>query len=267
MTSSNTDRVGHVVRKTARATVSKVDASTDGPGGFTALVAVFGNLDSDGEVVVAGAFKDSLAARGDAPWPSLWSHQFYDDTAFIASFTAEETEEGLLIEATFLDTPRAQNIRALMAAGLVTEFSWSGAVTAGAWIEEQDGDNWSGHYEIRAVDLWEAGPCFKGANADTELLGVKSRAEVALKEGRVLAQKHVDALKTAITSLTELLAAVEKVDGDEAKTRTKDVGDPPDPGDPVATDPPDDPSGTPKPSAPAEGFVIPTNLTARLALA
>ena len=254
MTSTKVDLTGSVVHKTATATVTKVDS--DGLGGFEALVAVFGNEDSQGDVVVKGAFTDSIKARGDKPFPVLWAHQFHDDTAIIATATAEETDAGLVFRADFLDTPRAQNIRALMAAGVVDEFSWSGRVTSGAWIEEQDGDDWSGYYEIRKVDLWEAGPCFKGANPETELLGVKALADrLATKEGRVLAQKHVDALKTAIESLTDLLAAVEKVPDEEKSAAPHE--DPPPPA----------PEPAPEPLAPAGGFVIPASHKARLALA
>jgi len=250
------DRAGTVVRKTARVTVTKVDAAGDGPGGFDALVAVFGNEDSQGDIVIPGAFTAALAARD--VFPVLWAHQFHDDSAILGSATAEQTDDGLVFHATFLDTPRAQNVRALMAAGLVTEFSWSGRVTEGAWVETDD-DWW---YEIRSVDLWEAGPCFKGANDETELLGVKAATvaalDVARKEGRVLAQKHVDALKSAIGSLTDLLAAVETItEPDEEK-----ADDPPS----AAKTPDADADGTQEPTAPAVGFVISTT-KARLALA
>ena len=110
-----------------------------------------------------------------------------------------------------------------------------------------------GYYEIRKVDLWEAGPCFKGANPDTELLGVKSAvSRLATKEGRVLAQKHVTTLKTIHEELAEVIAAVEKIDDEEEKS---------------STEPPDDPSGTESASEPSGALRISPQLKARLALA
>jgi hypothetical protein len=88
------------------------------------------------------------------------------------------------------------------------------------------------------MDLWEAGPCFKGANAETELLSVKSDgslsgALLARKEGRVLASKHVATLKTIRDGLNEVIDAVDKAEtaGDtEKKTEapaTKTIEDAP----------------------------------------
>ncbi|XBH21605.1 HK97 family phage prohead protease [Jonesiaceae bacterium BS-20] len=160
-------QVGSVIRKTMNAEVSKV--SSEGNGSFEALVAVFGNRDSYWDVVMPGAFEETLKSAAD--FPCLWAHQFNDETAIIGRFTAEETKDGLLVKAGFLDTERAQRIRHLMQEGLIREFSWSGKIREGAWVHPEDGDE---YYEIRKVDLWEAGPCFKGANDATELIGVKS---------------------------------------------------------------------------------------------
>lgn len=189
MDTKRTDRTGDVIQKTVAAKVTAVKA--DGHGTFEALVSVFGNVDSYGDVVLAGAFADTIADRGDKPFPVLWSHQFNDDTAFLGEMSAKETAEGLVVTAEFLDTPRAQNIRRLMEKGLVTEFSWSGRVTEGAWVETED----DFYYEIRKVDLWEAGPCFKGANPATELLSVKS-ADRALTDAEM--SRIVDAVIAAM---------------------------------------------------------------------
>lgn len=195
MDTKRTDRTGDVIQKTAVAKVTAIKA--EGNGTFEALVSVFGNVDSYGDVVLAGAFADSITERGDKPFPVLWAHQFNDDTAFLGEMFAKETAEGLVVTAEFLDTPRAQNIRRLMEKGLVTEFSWSGRVTEGAWVETED----EFYYEIRKVDLWEAGPCFKGANPETELLSVKS-ADRALTETEM--QRVVDAVIAAMKSDTNL---------------------------------------------------------------
>ena len=111
-----------------------------------------------------------------------------------------------------------------MEAGVITEFSWSGRVTEGSWVDKDGVGPWGdGYYEIRKVDLWEAGPCFKGANPDTELLGVKSALiHLTTKEGRVLAQKHVTTLKTIHEELAEVIAAVEKIDDEEKSEETSE---------------------------------------------
>lgn len=257
MTITKTDLVGTPILKTAKVVVTKAAAKSEedgGPGGFEALVAVFGNIDSQHDIVMPGAFTETIA--GGKAFPVLWSHQFSDDTAFIGECTAEETAEGLLIKATFLETERAQHIRMLMTKGLVTEFSWSGKVLEGAWVETED--NW--WYEIRKVEFWEAGPCFKGANPETELLEVKSGLErLITKEGRVLAQKHVDSLKSIRDTLDEVIFSVEK----------SDTGDDPlplAPTDPQVLDPESKSESEKKASASAEAFVIPTHLKALLAL-
>src|SRR5690606_20135098 len=130
--------VGSVIRKTMGATITKV--LDEGAGGFEALVAVFGNKDSQWDVVLPGAFTETLKKKDR--FPCLWSHQFNDETAILGSFTATETADGLLVKATFLDTPRAQHIRFLMKEGLITEFSWSGKVLEGAWVNPEDGSEY-----------------------------------------------------------------------------------------------------------------------------
>ena len=214
------DRLGEGVAKTVAATITSV--KDEGLGGFEALVAVFGNIDSQGDMVTKGAFADALAAK--AVWPSVWAHQMHDETAIIGIGTFKETDAGLVFAVDFLDTPRAQNIRKLMESGVITEFSWSGRVTEGSWVDKEGVGPWGdGYYEIRKVDLWEAGPCFKGANPDTELLGVKSAvSHLATKEGRVLAQKHVTTLKSIHEELAEVIAAVEKIDDEEKSDETSE---------------------------------------------
>lgn len=255
MTKTKTDLVGTSILKTAKVVVTKAEAPEDGdPGSFEALVSVFGNLDSQHDIVMPGAFTEAIA--GGKTFPVLWSHQFSDDTAFIGECTAEETADGLLIKATFLETERAQNIRMLMTRGLVKEFSWSGKVLEGAWVETED-DWW---YEIRKVEFWEAGPCFKGANPETELLEVKSGLERFIsKEGRVLAQKHVDSLKSIRDTLDEVILAVEKSESDGNTIPLA-------PTDPQPLDPDAESESEQKASAPAGAFVIPTHLKALLAL-
>jgi HK97 family phage prohead protease len=226
-------------------TFSATAGTTEGgePGEFTAIVSAFGNEDSQGDIVEPGAFTKTLAEwviKG-RPIPVVWSHQFDDPDAFLGEYTsAEETEAGLKLTGLLdLDHPKAARVHSLMKRGVIVEFSISGMVRDYELIEkDEDGSWWFPPMRIKDIDLWEAGPCFKGANAETELLSVKTRMPavpttperirkfmetgraireameksapvLVTKEGRVLAQKHVDALKDAHAKLGEIIAAAE----------------------------------------------------------
>jgi HK97 family phage prohead protease len=194
------------------------------PGEFVALVSAFGNEDSQGDVIEKGAFSKTLAewVLKDRPIPVVWSHKFDDPENFLGEYTAaEETDEGLKMTGLLdLDHPKAARVHKLMKSGLIVEFSISGLVREYELIEKDDDDDgwWFPPMLIKDLDLWEAGPCFKGANANTELISVKTDGSLTgtlgrmalMKEGRVLAQKHVDSLKEAHAKLGDIIAAVEK---------------------------------------------------------
>ncbi|MET4094572.1 HK97 family phage prohead protease [Arthrobacter sp. UYCu712] len=216
--------------------VAKAEA-TETPGEFTALVSAFGNEDSQGDVVAQGAFTKTLAEwiiKG-RPIPAVWAHQFSNPFNFIGEYTAaEETEAGLKLTGLIdFENPTAVQVHKLMKRGLVVEFSISGLVRDYELIEKDDEDSWWPSLLIKDIDLWEAGPCFKGANDQTELISVKSDGRITgrlghvSKEGRVLAQKHVDALKDAHAKLGEIIAAAEPApaDDDTAKAVTPPAPD------------------------------------------
>lgn len=159
----------HSVYKRASASIAPVVAKTapsEGgepveaveKGTFRALVAVFGNVDSDGEVTDKGAFSESLSTRPTVP--IMWSHGYGTSDIVGYSTKAEETEEGLLLEWKALDTEIGRSVAELLDAGAITDFSYS-AVVESATVEKTDGG------EVRhltKLDLWEAGPCLRGAN-------------------------------------------------------------------------------------------------------
>lgn len=208
--------------------LAKAEA-TSTPGEFIALVSAFGNEDSQGDIVEKGAFTKTLAEwiiKG-RPIPVVWAHQFQDPEMFLGKYTAaEETDAGLKLTGMFdLDHPKAARVHKLMQEGLIVEFSISGMVRDYELIEIDDDDSWWPSMVIKDIDLWEAGPCFKGANDQTELISVKTDGRLTgslgrMKAGRVLAQKHVDALTEAHQKLGEVLAAAETApssDDDAAK--------------------------------------------------
>ncbi|PYY60004.1 HK97 family phage prohead protease [Curtobacterium sp. MCSS17_006] len=149
-----------------------------GDGQFTALVAVFGNKDHGGDVIVPGAFAESLrdwAASGDAI-PAIWSHQWSDPFAHIGwSLSAAETADGLLVTAQLdLENPTALQTYKLLKQRRVKEFSFGYDVVDGGYVT-QDEDEF---FELRKLNLIEFGPTLKGMNPDTQLLGTKSDEDI-----------------------------------------------------------------------------------------
>lgn len=210
-------------------------------GTFEALVSVYGNKDLHGDIVAAGAFDESIAAwKGRGPTPLVWSHQYDQIDSIIGEISDISTSsKGLKITGKFdLDQPKAARIHALMERGIITEFSWSGEVLEYEFLEEDedDEDEWAWLFpgiKIKNVDLWEAGPCFKGANPETELLSIKNRgplaemktiarALTAAKSGETLTPEHREALAEARNTITSVLASTEQSD-DEDDTDDEDT--------------------------------------------
>jgi hypothetical protein len=208
-------------------------------GQFRAVVSVFGNKDAYGDVVVPGAFKDTLSeweATGDKI-PVYWSHQMQDpdfNVGWVES--AKETDQGLEVTAQ-LDledgaSPKARQVYRLLKGRRVTQFSFAYDVLDGGPVEK-DGDT---VFELRKLKLYEVGPTPVGANDSTELLAVKTLSNAAtlcadLKAGRVLSAKNEDALREALASieasaasLKNVLTAVENTDeGGKANTTPEDA--------------------------------------------
>lgn len=170
------------IRKTAAAEFqavakSEAEARDQGPGVFRALVSVFGNVDSDGEVVDKGAFSKTLEER--PRFPIFWSHQFDAQSIVGYATKAEETDEGLLVEWRALDTEAGRAVAELLKSGAVTDFSFS-AVVRDSVVEKADGDDGEEVRHLTELDLWEAGPCIRGANPRAKIV---SDAEPEESEG------------------------------------------------------------------------------------
>ncbi|MFI2216533.1 HK97 family phage prohead protease [Rhodococcus sp. NPDC019627] len=188
------------------------------------LVSVFGNVDSYGDVVMPGAFTESLAewsAKGD-PIPFIWSHQWSNPFAHIGVVDdAKETDAGLDALATLDvagDEPEnefSRKVYQLLKERRVTQASFAYDVLDAEWVEREaeDGGKYE-VYELRRLGLLEVGPTLIGANRETELLAAKSRQlgdkaggteRPNLKAGRVLSAKNFDTLKGAHEAIGSVL--------------------------------------------------------------
>jgi len=190
--------------KTKTTAVVQVKAGPDAglaEGQFTAYASVFGNKDSYGDVVVPGAFANTLAEweAKDAVIPLLFGHRMDDPDFNIGHLLdAKEDEHGLLVKGEFdLENPKAAQTYRLVKTGRINQLSFAYDVIEGAWVKK-DGEEF---YELRELALFEVSIVPIGANQETEVLAVKLAREVAGKAGRVISAKNETALREALTSL------------------------------------------------------------------
>lgn len=170
---------------------------------FEAIVSVFGNVDLVGDKVMPVAFDRSIAEwknSGDLV-PLVWSHDWGNPHAIIGSINPndlESTPVGLkAIGSIDLNNPFAAQVHSLMQQRLVKEFSFSYVIR-----DERTGRD--GSNELWDLQIIEVGPTLKGANPETELIGVKSKLEFAAKAGRTISASNMKRVQEAHDLFVEL---------------------------------------------------------------
>lgn len=181
-------------------------------GEFTAYASVFGNKDSYGDIVVQGAFANTLAEWKDSgnPIPLLFGHNMSDPDFNIGHLTAAaEDDHGLLVSGQLdLENPKAAQVYRMLKGKRVNQMSYAYDVIEGGETTT-DGDY---SYELRELKLYEVSIVTIGANQDTEILAVKSAADaLRVKAGRALSAKNEDAIKSVQTQLSEASKALGEV--------------------------------------------------------
>jgi uncharacterized protein len=129
---------------------------------------IFGNVDLDGDVVLPGAFKGSLAAHGRAgTLPAMfWMHR-PDQVAGVWT-TMKEDGKGLYVRGTLADTPLGNEMRTLLAMKAVRGLSIGYKVIDGDY--DRDGNRL-----LREIDLWEVSLVSLACNPLARIEGSKAR--------------------------------------------------------------------------------------------
>jgi HK97 family phage prohead protease len=154
----------------------------DAPGTFEAIVAVFGNVDSVGDRIVKGAFADWLKrCETDGYAVPVYSHQWRTVPIGVTQ-EMKEVDEGLYVKARLFvaegeDHEIARQVYTAMKAldpfgkSALREFSFAYDIVEMVEKKEEDA-GWV--WELLKLDVIEYGPCLKGANDATRLVGVKT---------------------------------------------------------------------------------------------
>lgn len=233
----------------------KVDGLADGE--FMGYASVFGNKDSYGDVVIKGAFTNTIAEweRKGVPIPLLWGHNTADPDFNLGHIiSAVEDDRGLKVHGKLdMESPKAAQTYRLLKSGRVNQMSFAYSVRDGAYVETDGASGRDSYYELRELDLFEVSIVPIGANQETEILAVKALASsLRAKVGRTLSAANekamrdvVDQLKSAVGAIEDVLSAAAGDSGAKDQEPTSGAAEPP-----PEADVKSPPSGvaTPKPS-------------------
>jgi HK97 family phage prohead protease len=139
-------RAGLPAREIKRAplAIANVDAS----GVFEGYASLFGVVDLGRDVVMPGAFRDTLARRGAAGVKMLWQHKASEPIGTWLSL--EEDQRGLRVTGRLnLAVAKAREVLALMRDGAVDGLS------IGFRADRAHRDQASGVRSLKKIDLWE----------------------------------------------------------------------------------------------------------------
>jgi uncharacterized protein len=138
-------------------------------GSFSGYGSVFGVVDSYGEIVAKGAFKDSLEShksKGTMP-AMLWQHRSSEPMGVFTKM--EEDSVGLYLEGNIaMKTQRGAEAYELLKMGAITGLS------IGFVPRNETRDKVTGITTLTAVDLWETSLVTFPANDAARVQGVKS---------------------------------------------------------------------------------------------
>ena len=192
--------------------------STNDEGEFSGYAAVFGNVDSGGDVIEKGAFAKTIV-EDFSRIKILSQHNSYE-LPIGKPLELREDEKGLYIRGKISDTQAGRDIRTLLKDGVLAELS------IGYDAVSFDYDSDTGIRTLKEIKLWEVAIVTWAMNDQAQIDGVKSLMEELkgeAKSGR-LSRSRMDALRLFISMANELANILDPADP------------PPDPDDPA--DPP-----------------------------
>lgn len=145
----------------------------DGSRIITVYYSAFGNVDSDGDVIVPGAFTKTLKENGPNAKNRIW-HLFNHSTdkPIAKPFEIMEDGFGLKARVKMPNTTLGNDTYELYKEGHITEHS-IGFQTIKSQAK-------SGYNEINEIKLFEGSSVLWGANANTPTVGVKSQIKSVL---------------------------------------------------------------------------------------
>jgi HK97 family phage prohead protease len=139
----------------------------DVKGIVTGYFSAFNNIDSDGDVIVSGAYKKTVAENGPMGRNRIM-HLLQHNPLMPLGKPTElmEDAKGLRFTSKITETSYGKDVIKLYAEGVFNEHS--------VGFEIIKSDNKAGYREIREIKLWEGSTVTWGANPNTPIESMKS---------------------------------------------------------------------------------------------
>lgn len=170
--------------------------------------------DSYGDIVIKGAFTDTLKKRKASghPFPLCFNHDF--DQIIGAVFEAYEDDYGLKIRASFLNTPAAQEKRELVKEGIVWQFSFAYSVL-GSEAPTEEEKKQGIFQKLTKLDLYEVSLVPVPANQTAVVTEIKNDENIEEKAGKRNSAKDEALIRDAISALQALLDTADEDQGED----------------------------------------------------
>lgn len=152
--------------------------------------------DSYGDIIEKGAFTETIAKRAESghPFPLCFNHDF---SAVIGAVDKiEDTEKGPYIEAHFLDTQQAQDVRKMLQSGAIYQFSFAYDVLEARQPDEEEKSKGIENV-LTKVEVFEISVVTVPAN--------QNAVATEIKAGRRNRKSDEDIIRSCISSLQSLL--------------------------------------------------------------
>lgn len=183
-----------------------IGASEDGgDGGFTGYAATFDREpDCYGDVIAPGAFDGTLRewAESGRPVPLLYDHNMQDPDYNIGTVSLSVDERGLLTEASFDGSAKAQRVRQLVREGRLRKMSFAYDVLDEGTVDLGDGRKAN---ELRDLRLYEVSVVLVPANGHADIVEAKGR-----KYGAAISKANGDEIAKALAALESIAETAER---------------------------------------------------------
>lgn len=159
--------------------------------------------DSYGDIIKPGAFTETIKKREESghPFPLCFNHDFSQVIGAVDKI--EDTEKGPYIEAHFLDTDLAQDVRKMLKSGAIYQFSFAYDVLG--WENPSEEQRKAGVWNILTkLDVFEISVVTVPANQNAVATEVKS-LDPEIKAGKRNSKKDADVINQIIELAKSLL--------------------------------------------------------------